>query len=349
MKNKRFNIEHISNGKIEDALQYKINTKTKPLKALGRLEEIALKIGKIQHTESPKLSNPTIIVFAGDHGIAIKGEVNPYPQEVTAQMVYNFLNGGAAINVFCKQNNIDLKIVDAGVNHTFDKIAGLIDAKIDFGTKNYQNEPAMTPDQCTDAIETGANLIADTYNNGCNIIGFGEMGIGNTSSASLLMSHYTGIPIEKCVGAGTGLNPEAIKQKQRILSEAYTNYDSSKHKDVLAYYGGFEIAMITGAILKAAELKMTIIIDGFIVTAALLAAHHYQPEVLDYCIFAHTSGEKGHKKMLSFLKSKPLINLKMRLGEGTGVAVAYPIIATAVSFLNNMASFESAGISNTKR
>ncbi|GAA4272379.1 nicotinate-nucleotide--dimethylbenzimidazole phosphoribosyltransferase [Aquimarina gracilis] len=343
----KFDIESLSNRKVKDILQYKINTKTKPLGALGTLEEIAMQIGAIQNSESPKLKNPTILVFAGDHGIAKKGEVNPYPQEVTAQMIYNFIQGGAAINVFCQQNNIDLKVIDAGVNHKFDAIPGLINAKIAFGTKNYQDQPAMTAQECDAAIHKGAEIVAKTYNNGCNIIGFGEMGIGNTSSASLLMSHYTGIEISECVGAGTGLNSEAIKQKQKVLTEVYKKYKSAKQVNTLAYFGGFEIAMITGAILKAAELKMTIIIDGFIVTSALLAAHEKYPEVLEYCIFAHTSGEQGHKKMLDFFKKEPLINLGMRLGEGTGVAVAYPIIVSAVNFLNNMASFESAGVSNT--
>ncbi|MEW7290725.1 nicotinate-nucleotide--dimethylbenzimidazole phosphoribosyltransferase [Aquimarina sp. 2304DJ70-9] len=343
-----FNIEYSSNKNLEEALQAKINNKTKPIGALGTLEDIALQIGMIQNTDQPHLTNPTIIVFAGDHGIAKKGEVNPYPQEVTAQMVYNFLNKGAAINVFCKQHNIDLKIVDAGVNHNFNGVSGLIDAKVGFGTKNYQERSAMNVEQCNEAIKKGADIVTETYTNGCNIIGFGEMGIGNTSSASILMSFYTRTPIEDCVGSGTGLDTEAIKVKQKILSDAYSKYTPSTDIDMLMYYGGFEIAMIVGAIFRAAELKMTIIIDGFIVTAALLAAHYIYPEVLHYCVFAHTSEEQGHQKMLQFLNKKPLINLGMRLGEGTGAAVAYPIIESAVAFLNNMASFESAGVSGNE-
>ncbi len=343
-----FDIAYVSDNNIEETLRYKINNKTKPIGALGTLEEIALRIGKIQNSERPVLSNPTILVFAGDHGIAKKGIVNPYPQEVTAQMVYNFLNGGAAINVFCKQNNINLKIIDAGVNHDFGEIPELINAKISFGTKNYESEPAMNAQQYNAAIKKGADLVHQTHKEGCNIIGFGEMGIGNTSSASLLMSYYTKTPLQECVGAGTGLDSEAIKLKQKILSKAYDKYTLSTDTDALMYYGGFEIAMINGAILKAAELKMTIIIDGFIVTAALLAAHSTHPQVLDYCIFAHTSGEQGHQKMLDYLKKEPLINLGMRLGEGTGAAVAFPLIASAVAFLNNMASFESAGVSGSE-
>ncbi|TSE07749.1 nicotinate-nucleotide--dimethylbenzimidazole phosphoribosyltransferase [Aquimarina algiphila] len=343
-----FDIKPIFNNNLEAILQNKINTKTKPIGALGTLETIALQIGMIQNTDQPSLKNPTIVVFAGDHGIAEKGEVNPYPQEVTAQMVYNFLNQGAAINVFCKQNNIDLKIVDAGVNHDFGVTPGLIDAKIDFGTKNYQDKPAMNAEQCSLAIQKGADIVIDTHATGCNSIGFGEMGIGNTSSASLLMSYFTEIPVTECVGSGTGLDTSAIKIKQQILSKVYQEYTPSSPLEALAAFGGFEIAMIVGAILKSAELKMTIMIDGFIVTAAFLAAYDIHPEVLDYCIFTHTSGEQGHKKMLEFLQKEPILNLDMRLGEGTGAAVAYPIIKSAVAFLNNMASFESAGVSGNE-
>ncbi len=343
-----FNIQPVSNNNLEKILQSKIDNKTKPIGALGALEKVASHIGMIQNTDRPSLNRPTILVFAGDHGIAQKGEVNPYPQEVTAQMVYNFLHGGAAINVFCKQHNIALHIVDAGVNHDFEGISGLIDAKIDYGTKNYQEEPAMCMEQCTLAIKKGATLVTERYTDGCNTIGFGEMGIGNTSSASLLMSYFTKIPIAECVGAGTGLDEEAIKIKQGVLSEVYQHYTPSSPLEALATFGGFEVAMITGAILKAAELKMTIIMDGFIVTASLLAAHAMHKNVLDYCIFAHTSGEQGHQKMHRFLGKKPLISLGMRLGEGTGIAIAYPIIESAVAFLNTMASFESAMVSGSK-
>ncbi|WP_109097373.1 nicotinate-nucleotide--dimethylbenzimidazole phosphoribosyltransferase [Aquimarina sp. AU58] len=341
-----FTIKPIFNNSLEATLQNKINTKTKPVGALGVLETVALQIGMIQNTDQPSLNQSTILVFAGDHGIAQKREVNLYPQEVTAQMVYNFINEGAAINVFCKQHQIALKIVDAGVNHDFENTSGIIHAKIDYGTQNYQEKPAMTITQCTEAIQKGADLVIETFNNGCNTIGFGEMGIGNTSAASLLMSYFTEIPIAECVGSGTGLDTSAIKIKQKILSEVYQKHTPSSPLDALTTFGGFEIAMITGAILKAAELKMTVIIDGFIVTSAVLVAHAMHQNVLDYCIFAHTSEEQGHQKMYEFLDKKPLINLGMRLGEGTGVAVAYPIIESAVAFLNTMASFESAGVSD---
>lgn len=330
---------------LKELLQHKINLKTKPLGALGILEDLALKIGCIQETETPNISKPTIIVFAGDHGISKKGEVNPFPQEVTAQMVYNFVNGGAAINVFSKTNNVDLKIVDAGVNHTFESSLNFIDAKIGFGTKNYQEEPAMTLGQCLKAIDKAEDIVATIYNEGCNTIGFGEMGISNTSSASLLMSYFTNTPITECVGSGTGLDTDGISKKTQILTEVFNTYKPKTPQEALATFGGFEIVMLCGAILKATELKMTIIIDGFIVTAALLAAQAINNNVLDYCVFAHNSNEQGHKKMLDHLNAKPLLSLGLRLGEGTGAALAIPLLKAAVNFLNDMASFESAGVS----
>ncbi|GAA3516622.1 hypothetical protein GCM10022393_33420 [Aquimarina addita] len=333
---------------LKKELQFKINMKTKPIGSLGKLEKIALQIGLIQNTKNPSLNKPTIAIFAGDHGISEKKEVNPYPQVVTQQMVTNFLKGGAAINTFCKQNNIDLKIIDAGVNHNFQDEEDLIDAKIDFGTKNYQIEPAMSLDQCHAAMHKGTEIVTAIHDSGCNIVGFGEMGIGNSSSAALLMAYCTNIPIEECVGAGTGLQMEAIGLKKRILKDVFEKHNPTSSLEALATFGGFEIAMITAAILKAAELHMIIIIDGFIVTAALLVAKEINENVLDYCIFAHTSEEQGHQKMLDFLGKKSLISLGMRLGEGTGAAIAYPIIESAVAFLNNMASFEDAGVSENE-
>ncbi len=339
-----FNITSVKNDTLEKALQKKIDLKTKPIGALGVLENIALTIGKIQQTDSPKITIPTIAVFAADHGIALKQEVNPYPQEVTSQMVYNFVNGGAAINVFSNTNNLNLKIIDAGVNHTFNPTLNIINAKIALGTKNYQNEAAMSVSQCKTAIKKGSQIMASINEKGCNTIGFGEMGISNTSSASLLMSYFTKIPIEECVGSGTGLDIKGINVKQKILSKVFKQYQPKTPIDALATFGGFEITMLVGAILKAAELKMTIIVDGFIVTAAVLAAKEIHPNVIEYCIFSHNSEEQGHKKMLAFLNVNPLLSLGLRLGEGTGAALAIPILKTSVNFLNEMASFESANV-----
>lgn len=332
---------------IKDQLKHKIDTKTKPIGALGDLESIALQIGCIQESLTPKLNKPSMLVFAGDHGIAKENVVNAYPQEVTAQMVYNFINGGAAINVFCKQNKINLKVIDAGVNHDFKNITGLIDAKINLGTKNLAKEAAMSSSELKKSIAKGAELVKSEFNNGSNCIGFGEMGIGNTSAAALLMHNFIHIPVSECVGAGTGLNKERILKKIAVLEDALDLHKAQTPQEIMQYFGGFEIAMIAGAILKAAELKMTILIDGFIVTAALLYAHAINKNVLDYSIMCHQSNEKGHLKMLSYLNKKAILNLGLRLGEGTGVALAYPLIEAALNFLNNMASFESAGVSQS--
>ena len=329
---------------LKTQIQHKIDIKTKPVGALGNLEKIALKIGMIQGTDEPQLVKPTIVVFAGDHGIANEG-ISAYPQEVTYQMVMNFLNYRAAINVFCDQNSIDLHIVDAGVNYDFPESLDLIDAKVARGTKNFLKEPAMTKEQCDNAIREGAKLCDKIYWEDTNIIGFGEMGIGNTSAASLIMSKICGYPVAECVGRGTGLDDDRLKRKVEVLEKAIKIHDVKMPIEILSTFGGFEMAMMCGAMLKAAENGMIIMVDGFIATSVFLVAHAIAPEIMDYAIFSHQSDELGHKKMLEFLQADPLLNLGMRLGEGTGCALAYPIIKSSVAFLNDMASFESAGVS----
>ena len=342
---KRFIIKPISKS-LEKQLQHKIDHKTKPLGALGELEKLALQVGLIQNTLSPELRNPHIVVFAGDHGIAKEG-VSAYPQEVTYQMVMNFFQGGAAINVFCKQNNIEIIVVDAGVNYSFPQSLPIVHAKVGMGTKSFLHEEAMTLQQLETSIEKGAAIVNDIYKKGCNVIGFGEMGIGNTSSASAIMSILCNIPIEGCVGKGTGLDTKGLQQKITILKKALAKNAKQKSPDqVLATFGGFEIAQIYGGMLQAAERKMIILVDGFIATSAFLTACTLYPEIKDYAIFCHQSDEHGHAKMLTYLGVNPLLQLHMRLGEGTGAAVCYPIIQSAVNFLNYMASFESAGVSN---
>jgi nicotinate-nucleotide--dimethylbenzimidazole phosphoribosyltransferase len=335
---------------VRESLRQKIDNKTKPPGALGVLEAIAMQIGCIQNTLSPSISNPCIVVFAGDHGIAATGLVNPYPQAVTAQMVLNFVSGGAAINVFCRQHHIQLKVADAGVNVDFDPAENIYHIKIAKGTSDYCVTAAMSEQQCKESFAKGAIIVEGVFEKDCNCIGFGEMGIGNTSSASLIMSAITGVPLEECIGRGTGSNDEQLQIKIATLKNVYDKHQLGRVKDkpveLLCRIGGFEIAMMTGAYLKAAALNMIVVVDGFISTAALLAAHAINKEVLNNCIFAHTSGEKGHEKMLAHLGVKPLLNLGMRLGEGTGAALAIPLIQSAVNFLNEMASFESAGVSN---
>ncbi len=331
---------------LKEKLQHKIDFKTKPLGALGMLEKLALQIGIVQNSLSPILNNPTIVVFAGDHGVAKEG-VSAYPQEVTFQMVSNFLNGGAAINVFCKQNNINLKIVNSGVNFDFETDKNLTDAKIANGTKSFLQAEAMTETQLQQCFTKGNEIISQVFENGCNVIGFGEMGIGNTSSAAMLMSKLCDLPLEKCVGRGTGLNDEQLENKIAILQQAQEFHGKiDDPKVVLRTFGGFEIAQMCGAMLAAFEKNILILVDGFIATSAFLVACNLQPAIKSNAIFCHLSDEFGHQNLLNYLEAEPLLKLNMRLGEGTGCAIAYPIIESAVTFLNNMASFESAAVSN---
>ena len=331
---------------LKEALQAKIDTKTKPLGALGLLEEITLQVGLIQNSLIPQLRKPHIVVFAADHGIANEG-VSAYPQEVTRQMVLNFLNEGAAINVFCRQNHLALTVVDAGVNADLPVHPALIHAKIAKGTKNFLHQPAMTLEECERAIDAGARIVRRLAEDGCNTIGFGDMGIGNTASATVLMHVFTGCAMERCVGRGAGVNDEQFKHKLNILKQAAERHavNAQDPLQVLSTFGGFEIAMICGGILQAAAQGMVILVDGFIATSAFLAAHRCCPGVLDYALFCHRSDEKGHHEMLHHLNVRPLLDLHMRLGEGTGAALAFPLVQAAVGFLNQMASFSSAGVS----
>lgn len=345
MDMEQFEIKPLSRRLAAD-LKRKIDHKTKPLGALGRLETLALQIGCIQNTLSPALNKPVIMVFAGDHGIAEEG-VSPYPQEVTAQMVLNFLDGGAAINVFSRQHGIALSVVDAGVNANLPPHPQLINAKVAYGTRNFLYEPAMGTEQCQEAMQQGARLVREVAMEGSNVIGFGEIGIGNTSSAALIMSQLCSVPVGDCVGRGSGLDDAGLAHKRRLLEAAVAKHGMRHHpEDVLATFGGFEIAMMCGAMLQSAQNGMLLMIDGFMVTAALLVAAKLQPNILDYCVFTHCSNESGHRRLLEHLQVRPLLDLDMRLGEGTGAAVAYPLIQSAVSFLNEMASFTSAGVSN---
>jgi len=330
--------------KLATTIQTKIDQKTKPLGSLGQLESLALQIGLCQNTLTPRLNKPCIIIFAGDHGIVESG-VSAYPQTVTAQMVANFLSGGAAISVFARQHQLKLLIVDAGVNADLASHPGLIDAKIGKGTLNFLKHPAMTAEACSKAIQAGAELVLQQQNDGCNCIGFGEMGIGNTSSAALLMHCLTATPLDQCVGRGTGLNDDQLQNKLSVLQQALNQHkDITESLDVLATFGGFEIAMMVGAYLKAAESKMLIMVDGFIAGTALLVASKLYQQVLDYCVFSHVSSEQGHQALLDQFNARPLLNLDLRLGEGSGIAIAYPLLQSAVVFLNEMATFAEAGV-----
>lgn len=341
----RFNILPVEDAKLRAALQSRIDTKTKPLEALGRLERLALQVGLVQQSLQPQLVAPTMLVFAGDHGVVSAG-VSPYPQEVTRQMVLNFLAGGAAINVFARQNGMAVLVIDAGVNHDFGVVDGLVNAKIDFGTRSFLEAPAMTQAQCMEAMAKGAALAEEEVARGSNVLGFGEMGIGNTSSAALITSRLCQLPLEQCVGRGTGLDDAGLQKKRQLLAAAQDKHAAGHDPlDVLATFGGFEIAMMAGAMLGAAQRRALLLVDGYIATSALLVAASLYPAIKDYCVFAHESGEPGHARQLAWLGVEPLLSLDMRLGEGTGAALAYPLIQAAVNFLNQMASFESAGVS----
>ncbi|SPA11834.1 nicotinate-nucleotide dimethylbenzimidazole-P phophoribosyl transferase [Cupriavidus taiwanensis] len=330
---------------LRPVLQAAIDDKTKPLGALGRLEALALQLGLIHGTARPALRRPTVIVFAADHGVADAG-VSAYPAEVTAQMVQNFLAGGAAINVFSRQHGIALEIVDAGVRVPLPAAPGLVNCRIADGTRNFANEPAMTPEQAAAAMTAGMARVLRHAQQGCNVIGFGEMGIANTSAAACLMQRLTGLPLEDCIGRGTGLDDAGLARKREVLAGALARHaDAQAPLDVLAAFGGFEIAMMAGAFLAAAASRMVILVDGFIATAALLVAQRLDPNVLQYCVFTHCSHERGHRALLAQFDAAPLLALDLRLGEGTGCALAWPLLASAAAFLNEMATFSGAGVS----
>ncbi|MFZ6875149.1 nicotinate-nucleotide--dimethylbenzimidazole phosphoribosyltransferase [Undibacterium sp. Di27W] len=331
-----------ANPELEAELTAAINNKTKPLGSLGRLEHLAAQIGLIQQTTQPALREPAIMVFAGDHGVVAEG-ISAFPQDVTWQMVENFLADGAAINVFARQNGIALHVVDSGVNHDFGSREKLLNRKIAAGTRNFAKGPAMTAEQCQAAMQNGRELVAGLSG---NVLGFGEMGIGNTTAAAALMHKLTGIPVADCVGAGTGLSSDGIRHKQAVIEAATVLHDSVHDAAaVLATFGGFEIATMVGAMLAAAERRMVLLIDGFIVSSALLVAARMQPAIIDYCVFSHLSDESGHARMLQALQVKPVLQLDLRLGEGTGAALVYPMLQAAVNFLNQMATFASAQVS----
>jgi len=323
-----------------------IDNKTKPPGSLGRIEALALQLALIQGSGNPSIQRPAMLIFAGDHGVARRG-VSPYPQSVTAQMVANFVAGGAAINAFSDTVGLILEIVNAGVASDLPDAPVLINTPVGLSTRDFLEAPAMSDDEVRRAMALGAQRVAHHAALGTNTIGFGEMGIGNTSAAACLMSRYTGLPLEVCVGRGTGLDDEGLARKRTILSRALSHHvQRTGALETLATFGGFEIAAMTGAFIAAASLGMAIVVDGFVVTSALLAAIAMVPTVRDYCIFAHVSDESGHQLMLDKLRAVPLLSLELRLGEGTGAALALPLLRAAAAFMTNMASFEAAGVAN---
>lgn len=332
-----------------NALQSKIDLKTKPQGSLGLLESIAFKVGLLQQTLKPSFNKPSIIIFAADHGIAEQG-VSLFPQVVTEQMVLNFLSGGAAINCFSGQHNIDLKIVNAGVKADFNHIKNenFINLPVGLGTEDFSQQAAMTKQQCLSAINKGADVVKQQYELGCNVIGFGEMGIANTTSAAAIMSAILNLTGQECAGKGTGIDQQTIALKAKVVDDAIKKYQLNDVDalTVLQTVGGFEIAMMVGAMLQAAELSMLVLVDGFIASSAALVASEMHDDFLQYTQFCHQSEEQAHQVLLTSMGATPLLNLGMRLGEGSGVAVAYPLLVSALTFLNEMASFADAGVTD---
>ena len=323
-------------------LQRKIDHKTKPLGALGQLENLALQLGLIQRSEKPKLDQPQMVVFAADHGLASEG-VSAFPQAVTVQMVNNMLAGGAAVNVLARQQQFALHVVDAGVAGEFADHPQLVKRKIAPGTGNSAQGPAMSADQLHTALQAGAEIVKSLPG---NVMAFGEMGIANTSAAALLLNYFAGVSIEDATGRGTGLTDPQLAHKQSVLARAAALHkDATTPMAAMAALGGFEIAMMTGAMLQAASERRVILVDGFIAGSSALAACALAPATKDYMVFCHRSAERGHHAMLDFLGSKALLDLDMRLGEGTGALLAWPLVLASANLMNEMASFESAGVS----
>ncbi len=340
----KFNITQ-PNKDLTSKLQKRIDNLTKPKGSLGVLEELAVQIGCVQNTLRPKLSNPHHILFAADHGIVDEG-VSPAPKAVTRQMLANFWTGGGGINFLCRQHGSELVLVDAGVDCDFAENTPIIHKKIRRGTRNFLYESAMTAEEMELALNEGAEQVKKAHQKGCNIISFGEMGIANTSASAMWTHFFTDIPLEQCVGAGCDHTGGIIQRKLAVLGRAKENYKGNgTPKDIIAYFGGYEMVMTIGAMLKAAELKMLILIDGFIMSACLLAAKKLYPLVQEYAIFGHQGEEAGHQLLLKYLGAKPLLNLGLRLGEGTGAVCAYPLIESAVRMLNEMVTFEEMKVS----
>ena len=341
----------IRDAALTDVLHHTLNNKTKPLGSLGRIEDLALQIGQILGTDRPMLDQPQMVVFAGDHGLTARG-VSAFPSDVTWQMVENFLAGGAAVSVLAKQNGIALTVVDCGVKHDFlaglpagTQRAGLQVRKAqgaEHGTADSSAQAAMTAAQRDEALQNGIDLVKGLPGNALLL---GEMGIGNTSAASLLLARLAGLDIAVCTGAGTGLDAPAVLRKTEVLREVLARHaDAKAPLDALSAFGGFEIATMVGAVLQAAHERRVIVVDGFIATSAVLVAHALQPLVLQRCVFAHRSGERGHEFMLQHLGVSALLDLGLRLGEGSGAALALPLIKLACQLHAGMATFQQAAV-----
>ena len=343
---KTFDIQPV-NTSLKTAIQEKIDNLNKPKGSLGRLEELAMQISLIQQTLEPSLAHPCHLLLGGDHGIEREG-VSVSPREVTWQQMINFSQGGGGVNMFCRQHGFNLRIVDVGVDYDLSNIPGIINRKIARGTNNFLYESAMSEEEFNRAIQVGVDLVDECFAEGCRVLSIGEMGIANTSPSSIWMSLFGDIPLKECIGAGAGLNNEGIRHKYEVLLNAFNNYRSMIPQpsaiSPLAYFGGFEMIATIGAMLRAAELHLVILVDGFIMTACALAAIRLYPATQDYMIFTHCGDESGHKMMLDIVDANPLLHLELRLGEGTGALCAFPIVDSAVRMMNEMNNFDNAKI-----
>ncbi|MBP5277553.1 MAG: nicotinate-nucleotide--dimethylbenzimidazole phosphoribosyltransferase [Prevotella sp.] len=340
-----FNIEK-PDEKIRPQIIDKIDNLNKPKGALGRLETLAEQICMIQQTLSPTLQHPCHLLFGGDHGIEREG-VSVSPRDVTWQQMRNFTKGGGGVNMFCRQHHFTLYIIDMGVDHDLTDNPDIINRKLARGTRNFLYEPAMTEEELSQAVETGCEMVDRCYNDGCNIICMGEMGIANTSPSSIWMHLFGNIPLDECIGVGAGLNDAGLQHKREILHQAVAQFKKNNKSDIeyiIRYFSGFEMAGAIGAMLRAAEKKMIVMVDGFIMTACMLAASRLYPEILHYAVFGHCGDEGGHRRMLNLMNAQPLLQLGLRLGEGTGALCAYPIIESAVHMINEMNNFQNANI-----
>ncbi len=350
---KTFDIQPVD-FRLTDIITQKIDNLNKPKGSLGRLESLAKQICLVQQTLTPILSHPCHLLMGGDHGIEREG-VSVSPREVTWQQMVNFTKGGGGVNMFCRQHGFQLRIIDMGVDHDLSDIQGIEHCKVAMGTNNFLYGPAMTDQQYWQAIDTGAAQVDQCADEGCNILCIGEMGIANTSPSSIWTSLFGNIPLDECVGAGSGLNNEGIQHKLHILQKCVRHYqewmaqqsyhdDQERNRLTIRYFGGYEMVGAIGAMLRAAEQKMLIMVDGFIMTACMLAASRLYPTILDYAIFGHCGDESGHRLALQLMDAQPLLHLGLRLGEGTGALCAYPIIESAVRMINEMNTFDHANI-----
>ena len=342
-----------------NSLKEKIDNLNKPKGSLGRLEELAFQIGMIQQTLTPRLQHPVHLLLGGDHGIEREG-VSVSPREVTWQQMVNFTRGGGGVNMFCRQHGFDLRIVDVGVDHDLSAVPGIIHRKVGWGTADFLHGPAMTEEQMEQCLTIGRELVDEAASEGCNILCLGEMGIGNTSPSSIWMSLLLDLPLEQCVGAGAGLDCEGVQHKLDVLRRSVEGFlkwvapeipeKTEKTEEtektalplrcLLRYFGGFEMVTAVGAMLRAAELRMVVLVDGFIMTACALMASRLMHSFLDFAVFCHCGDESGHRLMLERMGVKPLLHLGLRLGEGTGALCAFPLVDSAVRMLNEMGNFQ---------